>query len=149
MRRFIGCILVLLLYPACGSPGPAEVLGPVLKRLGEPGSTAALSRDLYEVLDTRARSVLDQRAAAMTKALGRPVLAWEVMQYRGMDPAFRVSGVELEKASENAATLKVTLTRVGGSNEGLMADPVRFEAVREDGAWKLSVPSIAEEVAKP
>ncbi|MCC6621002.1 MAG: hypothetical protein IT385_07090 [Deltaproteobacteria bacterium] len=135
---------------ACGSKGPADTLGPTLRLLGEPGGpTVPRTRVLYEALDAASRQAVDRRAAALSDKLGRPVDVDEAIQYRGFDPTVRVSTIEVEPIDAEHARLKVSLARVGGGAEGLMPDPVTFDAVLEDGAWKLSMPQLAAEVVEP
>lgn len=140
-------VSVCLGLVGCGSKGPVDTLGPTLRLLGEPGGpTVPRTRVLYEALDAATRAAVDRRAAALGERLGRAVDPDEVIQFRGFEANVRVTAIEAEPVDAEHARLKVSLARVGGPGEGLMPDPVTFDAVLEDGAWKLSMPQLAAEV---
>jgi len=135
---------------SCGSKGPADTLVPVVRELGEPGvPTADRTQLLYAVVDTPTRRAIDARAADLSARLGRPIDPAEAIQFRGFGPDVRVAAIEVEPVDETTARLKVSLSRIESKPGELMLDPLLFDAVREDGAWKLSLPSLAAEVARP
>jgi len=135
---------------ACGAKGAEDTLGPTLRYLGEPGGpTVTRTRTLYEALDGATRAAVDARATALGARLGRAVDVDEVIQFRGFDPSVRVSAVEVEPVDATRARLKVALARIDAKADGLMPDPVTFDAVLEDGVWRLSLPQLAAEVQSP
>jgi hypothetical protein len=142
-------VIVLMTGAACDGRGPIEDLAPLLESLGDPTRpTAALSGELYRVLDDSSRSSLAERASKMSNVVGVNIDAAELIQARGVGAGRRVSKVELLERGDASARLRVYFETIapdsGGSGRMPLppAAPLDLTARLEEGRWRLELPEL-------
>lgn len=149
MRRLATlCFALMLLLTACRDAGPEEVARDFVRSLVAYAGAPA-PEDLeqaFELLDRPTREALVTRAKGATGTVGAPLAPWELLRFDGFVRGDRLVRVEQvggdgDRARVVVATAWAVPPGAGGPAEAPEAHEVVL--VREDGAWRVSLPSIA------
>lgn len=98
---------------------------------------------VYQRLSSDTRAILDQRAKSASELGGREVKAWELLSFSKLVTGDRVTKISVLDEQGDRARVEVKFGWLMPSEEGaerLLPEPVQVDVVREDGAWRVTLP---------